>query len=110
MDVSFRENGAYGLITITGRVDATNAPELDSQLDEILIQTNLAVIVDLSGVEYMSSSGLRSILKLAKQCQAKKLFLGCCSLQPNVAEVFRISGFSTIIKLFDNLESAEQAI
>ena len=31
MDVSFRENGAYGLITITGRVDATNAPELDSQ-------------------------------------------------------------------------------
>ena len=67
MDVSFRENGAYGLITITGRVDATNAPELDSQLDEILIQTNLAVIVDLSGVEYMSSAGLRSILKLAKQ-------------------------------------------
>ena len=110
MDVSFRENGAYGLITITGRVDATNAPELDSQLDEILIQTNLAVIVDLSGVEYMSSAGLRSILKLAKQCQGKKLFLGCCSLQPNVAEVFRISGFSTIIKLFDNLESAEQAI
>ena len=110
MDVSFRENGAYGLITITGRVDATNAPELDSQLDEILVQTNLAVIVDLSGVEYMSSAGLRSILKLAKQCQEKKLFLGCCSLQPNVAEVFRISGFSTIIKLFDNLESAEQAI
>ncbi|MGN0915538.1 MAG: STAS domain-containing protein [Succinivibrio sp.] len=110
MDVSCKENSRYSLITITGRVDATNAPDLDTQLEELLVQEKRAVLVDLSGVEYMSSAGLRSILKLAKHCQANNMFLGCYSLQPNVSEVFRISGFSTIIKLFDNLESAEKAI
>jgi len=65
-----------------------------------------AAILDLNGLDYISSAGLRVILLLAKNLKAKKGKLSLCSVSGPVKDVFMISGFSTIIPTHDNRASA----
>ncbi len=55
--------------------------------------------MDMAGVDYVASSGLRSRLIAAKQIKAAGHDLSLSCLQPSVREVFNISGFSTIFRI-----------
>lgn len=91
---------------IVGRIDATTVEALESV---VLVQTKDAtgpILVDFTQVEYISSAGLRVMLKLAKQCTSQKLALRLYGMQNNVFEVFKISGFASIIKILTDQTSA----
>ena len=60
----------------------------------------------MSGLGYISSAGLRVLLKAAKQAQTAKQKLLLAGLQPSVKQVFEISGFSTLFATFANREDA----
>ena len=94
------------LFAIDGRIDATTAPQLENTMLGKTQEASEAVLVDFSNVEYISSAGLRTMLKLAKLCNSKKLALRLFCLKPNVFEVFKVSGFSGIIKINADLNEA----
>ena len=96
MEISKTRNGESLLVTVTGRVDTTTAPELDEalKLDGI---TDL--VIDLGGVPYMSSAGLRSMLTAQKAMMAAGGSLKLVKVQSAVKEVFEITGFSDIINI-----------
>lgn len=96
----------YTILTVEGRVDATTAETFYTQTAEFLEKDNKPLILDFSNLEYISSAGLRSVLKIAKNCQTKHLFFACFALQKPVADVFKFSGFNTIIKIFADKDSA----
>ncbi len=106
MHICTEKNDTYTELIITGRVDASTAEELDEAAAAALQKAGGAVVVNFAGVEYISSAGLRSVLKIAKTCQSKQMQLRCFALQPAVFDVFRLAGFSTIIKINATKEEA----
>ena len=106
MEVGIRKEQGVLVLTITGRMDSVSAPELDTHVDEQIAGGEISFVVDLSGLDYISSAGLRSMLTMAKKLKEKAGTLKLCGLKGVVREVFDVSGFSTIFTIYDSLEDA----
>ncbi|MEA3543596.1 MAG: STAS domain-containing protein [Thermodesulfobacteriota bacterium] len=98
--------GNYTVVSVTGRLDAITASEFEAQCDIWLSQDEIEIVVEMSGVDYISSAGLRSILTSAKKLKARGGELRFCGLTGMVAEVFQMSGFAMMFKLFATKEQA----
>jgi len=108
MNITFEKENNFTEIKVLCRIDATNANDFDLMVSEHLTtnQDISAIILNLENVEYVSSAGLRSILKLAKNCMSKKIKMITCAIRPNVNEVLRISGFTKILEICNTKENA----
>jgi anti-anti-sigma factor len=84
---------------LTGRVDGTNADHYDIEISTLLKSADQSFSIDLSGLTYISSLGLRVLLKTAKALkeQNKKLILS----KPNseILDLLLMSGFDKIIEI-----------
>jgi len=98
------------ILAVTGRMDAVTAPEFENRVLDWINAGETHLIVDLGGLEYISSAGLRSILTIAKNVKGKQGQIVLCGLRDTVKEVFEISGFSTIIPVSESVESAIKEI
>jgi len=106
MELSYEEKESYLAVTLNGRLDAVTSPQADQELKEILAKDTKQILLNLAGLDYISSAGLRILLVSAKTIkqQAGKLVL--CQLQDGVKEVFEISGFTSIFEIADSEEDA----
>lgn len=94
------------VLGIAGSLDATTVSDFDDAWKAALDSGAAKVVVDLGGVEYISSAGLRGILLLAKTAKAKNARVGFSRLSGMVADMFKLSGFLTILAVFPDNESA----
>jgi len=102
-----KENGRF-IVKVHGRMDAVTAPDFETSMLEWINRGETYLVIDLGGLEYISSAGLRSVLTVAKNLKAKQGKLILCYLRDTVKEVFEISGFSTIIPVCDSVAAALQ--
>lgn len=110
MQVTVTQNSDFCEVTIAGRIDATTAGDLEGAVMQDLGKAHKALLLDFAQVEYISSAGLRAVLKIAKAAQIKKLQLRCFALQPAVKEVFTLSGFSSFLNIQSDREAALASI
>ena len=96
MEIKKTTEDAKTVISVTGRVDTTTAPELEAGLK---LDGNETLTLDLSGVPYMSSAGLRCLLAAQKTLMAGGGALTIVGIQPAVKEVLDITGMSGILTL-----------
>ncbi len=96
----------YTLVSVEGRIDTTNFSEFEKPIMTLIEGGCSKIILDCSGLNYISSSGLRVFLIIQKKMKADKGNFILCSLQPGIKEIFDISGFSTIFPIFPDKESA----
>jgi anti-anti-sigma factor len=68
------------------------------------------VVIDLTGVEYISSVGLRVLMAASKEAKTHGRTLAVCGLQPVVREIFEISRFNLVLKVFPTLREALTAV
>src|SRR5258708_22962547 len=66
MEIATQEYKRVAVMSITGRVDSTTAPELESQLKQLVDGGQHHIVLDLKNVEYMSSAGLRAVVSTLK--------------------------------------------
>jgi anti-anti-sigma factor len=96
-----------------GRIDHATA---DSLRDAIAVHVGPSaagrdrVVIDLSGVEYISSVGLRVLMVASKEAKTHGRTLAVCGLQPVVREIFEISRFNLVLKVFATLREALTAV
>ena len=90
------ENGNV-TIKVSGRLDTTTAPELEAALDEVLENTK-ELIFNLENLEYISSAGLRVILKAQKSMNTKGS-MKLTGVNDSIMEVFDITGFLDILTI-----------
>jgi anti-sigma B factor antagonist len=109
MEISEERKGGAWVIAASGRIDSNTAGDLEGVLPA-RVQDNDATVMDLGGVSYVSSAGLRVLLKGAKTARATGHRLVLSGLAPSVREVFDISGFSAIFAIEADVESALAAI
>lgn len=100
-----RENKAV-VMSVKGRIDAVTAPAFEKELAAFLGEEGMTLVLNFSGLEYISSAGLRTILATAKQLKAKNGRMLFAALQGPVKDVFKISGFGSIFKICDTEEEA----
>ena len=90
-------NAESAQITVVGRLDTQTAPELEKEIDEIICNIK-NLTFDMKRLEYISSAGLRVILKFQKIMNTK----GCMKLtgvNDNIMEIFEITGFLDILTI-----------
>ncbi len=90
----------------TGRLDAHTATAFEGALLERIDKKPARLVIDLEGVEYISSAGLRAILVAVKRGKALGCPLAACGLRPNIREVFDLSGFGNLIPLHASVSEA----
>ena len=96
MTIEIKKMGADAVIEICGRLDTTTAPVLDKNIRENISEsTNLTL--DLKGLEYISSAGLRVLLGAQKKMQ-KLGSMKVTNVCEAVMEVFEMTGFADILE------------
>jgi anti-anti-sigma factor len=106
MEIATRKEGGAMVVSVTGRIDAVTAPEFEKGLSALIAGGEIVLLLNLNGLEYISSAGLRSILTTAKQLKAQEGKLIFSGLNGPVKDVFKISGFGSIFKIFETEEEA----
>ena len=109
MEIRLTEQDGISILELSGRMDATSTPEFENTVRDLPAQAP-HLLMDMAGLEYISSAGLRGILGLVKAVRAASGKLAFCALQPMVAEVFRISGFTAMLTVRDSREEAVTAL
>ena len=97
MTTEIKRNAEETVIEIKGRLDTTTAPDLDKIINEDIADTT-NLVLDVNGLEYISSAGLRVLLSAQKRMQkigTMKLINVC----QEVMEVFEMTGFSDILTI-----------
>ena len=97
MMIERNENGAVVTLKIIGRLDTTTAPALESAIDGFAADIK-ELVLDCTALEYVSSAGLRVILKAQKLMNVR----GCMRLigvNETIMEVFDITGFADILTI-----------
>ena len=96
MNIAYRVDKDILYIAIEGRIDATNAPAVEEQLFAIKKENeNKHTVLDADKLEYISSAGLRVILKLRKE-EPK---LAIINVAADVYEVFDMTGFTEMVTI-----------
>ncbi len=105
------DNGSISVIEVEGRMDALSVGEFEEKvIPQCSVEGVTGYIIDFAKLVYISSAGLRAILKVAKLCKEQGRKVAICNLSPDVHEVFKISGFDLIITVCENLDSAKSAV
>jgi len=113
MHLTERRIGNALVLAASGRIDHASAEDFKTALQPHLLQCKTGgdvVVLDFSGVQYISSVGLRVLMVAAKALRARKAAIAVASLQPVVAEIFEISRFHHVVDVRGNLRNAIGAI
>lgn len=97
MQINYIKEASKLTVTPEGRIDTLSAPELEKKLSEILGDVS-ELVLDMAKVEYVSSAGLRVILKIQK-IMLRQGKMKLISVNESVMEVFEITGFSDILNI-----------
>ena len=84
-------------IVLSGRLDTVTAPQLEAELEKILLDSD-ALVLDMANLEYISSAGLRVILKAQKAMNTKGT-MKLIHVGESIMEVFDITGFSDFLNI-----------
>ena len=95
MTIEIKKNAEETIIELVGRLDTISAPALDKTINEDIADTQ-NLVLDLKGVEYISSAGLRVLLAAQKKMQktGSMKVTGVCD---EVMDVFEMTGFADIL-------------
>lgn len=105
MNIRKSKNGEFIVLEVHGRVDTLTAGDFETEVMAAMAD-GTSLVIDCSGIDYISSSGLRVFLLAFKKIQLSEGKLRLCCLQPNIREIFDISGFSSVFTLCNNQEEA----
>ena len=108
MDIVKKEQQGVIILAPDGRLDSNSAPDLELEIDTISSDNDgHHLLLDFSKVEYISSAGLRVVLKTVKERNSASKSFAVSNMQDHVREVFEISGFDSYVTIHS---SASQAL
>jgi anti-anti-sigma factor len=102
MNITTRDVDEVKVVALEGELDLKASPEAEKQMNQLREDGVKKILIDLKKLEFISSAGLRVLLATAQEMKAAGGDLRVCSLNKTVKEVFDISGFSTLLMVFDN--------
>lgn len=106
MEISDKTVENVNVISLSGRLDAYAANDVERKVDSLITAGQMNLVVNLERLEYISSSGLRVLLAGIKRARKEQGDIRLACLQPYVKEVFDIAGFTQLFQMFNKEEDA----
>jgi anti-sigma B factor antagonist len=100
---------APGIVALEGEIDLHESPHIKEVLQPLIDQKSKRVLLDLSGVSYIDSSGLALFIEAMQRIQAYGGIFGLYGLRPGVKAIFEIARLDQVFKIFPDLASATAA-
>ncbi|MCU0633105.1 MAG: STAS domain-containing protein [Methanolinea sp.] len=98
--------GDVQVVHVTGRIDSSNADIFGRDIGEVIADGNRQILLDLAGVTYINSAGLRAILVVAKSLKKPGDRCVICGLIGEVREIFELAGFTMILQMYPTVNDA----
>lgn len=106
VDVKEERKGDVLIMRIKGRLDAISSPTAERKVFDSINNGQHKLILDFSGVTYLSSAGMRMLLSTTKKLKTLSGKLAVCCITTNVMDVLKMSGFDHVLELFKTEEEA----
>ncbi len=110
MEIRDHKQGKAMVVSLRGSLDTESAPGMHRHMKVLMEGGETFFVLDLGGLEYVSSAGLRTFLSMAKEAKAAGGGVAFCNVYGMVRELFSISYFDTMFPLRDSVEDAIQAL
>jgi anti-sigma B factor antagonist len=99
--------GNYVVLKPEGRLDAAGARPFEAEWKEHLASGNTRILIDLTDVQYISSSGLRSLLAASRNTERAGGKTKLCCLSTRITEIFEMAGFDRVFEIYSSRREAE---
>jgi len=106
MEIIEKKQDDIQIFKINGRLDSNTSPELEDKIFGAIKNESLNMIIDFEDLDYISSAGLRIILKASKTLKRSEGSIVLCSMQDYVKEVFEIAGFDAFLPIATQMDDA----
>ena len=106
MEVGTTSHKRCSVVTVSGRVDSNTAPTFEETLKSVIEGGQRNVVLELGGVEFMSSAGLRAMVSSLKACKSGGGKLVVATPSNRVAEVMQLAGLTSLFAVYDDVTTA----
>jgi anti-anti-sigma factor len=106
LDITVENFKRVDMLTVVGRIDGSNANELEAAFAGLTDEGRYQIVAELGGVEYMSSAGLRALVATMRECKKHRGDLRIANPSDRITEVLELAGLNTIFAIYDDSASA----
>jgi anti-sigma B factor antagonist len=107
MEITNQRYKHCDLISLKGRVDSYTTPQLNEAIAAVNKAGGYKIVLDLSGLEYMSSAGFRALLVGQKNCRRyNRGEIVLAAVPKRIYEAIELTGFTPLFKIFDGVTAA----
>lgn len=113
MEIPSRTENGVLILSPLGRVDQAHADAFSAAIEPFLADCRAGgtpIVLDFAGVDYISSVGLRALMMASRKAASQQGCIVIAALSPLVREVFEISRFNLVLKVYENIAAAVAAI
>lgn len=105
-----KKNNYVYSVELNGSIDSDTYEELDQALKEIVDEKTKAIVLDMGGINYISSIGVRVIVSTKNALKKKNATFAMVNLQPQIKKVFDVLNILPIIDIFEDMPEADKYI
>lgn len=106
MEILEEQHESIIVFKVKGRLDSKTSPSFEEKITKAFRDGNQKMLFDFKDMEYISSAGLRVILKATKDIKQTNGSIILCCMQDYVKEVFEIAGFNTFLPIEETFDEA----
>jgi len=88
------------ILRLEGRLDATTSIQLENVINDVMGGGKVKLLLDFSGIEYLSSAGMRVLLSMTKRLKGMEGYLKLFAVHDDVMEIIRLAGFESILQIY----------
>lgn len=105
-EVTRTDEGGISILNTRGFLDAHTAPEFEKMLQKLAQEKRNRIIVDLEGLQYISSAGLGVFMGFIEEIRQAGGDIKICNPSPKVFKIFDLLGFPSLFEFYDSREDA----
>ena len=109
MEIIQEQQDAISIFKLNGRLDSNTSQGFEKKIFDAISDGSKNMIVDFKDLDYISSAGLRVILKATKALNREEGKIMLCAMQDYVKEVFEIAGFDSFLPIVATMDDALKA-
>ncbi len=106
LDINVQSLKRVDLISISGRVDSSTAPQLEQTLEDRMGEGRHSLVLEMSDVNYLSSAGLRTLVSALRACKKKGGDVRIANPSERVSEVMALAGLDSLFTMYDDVTMA----
>jgi anti-sigma B factor antagonist len=111
VEITTQKIDAGVLMLLKGDVDMNTSPDVRSSLGAAFKQGSAkAILIDLSGVRYMDSSGIATLVEAMQNCMKQGMRLRLVELSPSVRDVFELARLASVFEIFPSVSDASKGL